>query len=168
MESPLFSLYKYDALGHAVSCRVIFLTSPQNRKRWCKIVRIFLTIIKLSCLRLLNQWITNLQAASSIYRQQNKNVVPSFRIQVDIQNVRTYRLASAKSMPLLLSSNRPHFSFGLYPQQKLASSYHWLRLTNANRPKAATTAAPAAMALYADAHASELAYFQLNELESVP
>lgn len=91
----------------------------------------------------------------------------NIRIQVDIQNVRTYRLASAKSMPLLLSSNRLQF-WPLPPKNNSASSYHRLRLTNANRPKAATTAAPAAMALYADAHASELAYFQLNELESVP
>lgn len=60
------------------------------------------------------------------------------------------------------------FSIGLYPQQKLLSFSHYLRLKNANRPKAATIAAPAATARPAETHASELAYSKLLKLDSVP
>jgi hypothetical protein len=94
--------------------------------------------------------ITNIQAArdnTSLLTQINKNGFTfSFSFVYKCMFYKTLELTDWQAQKVCPSKVLTDFSIGLYSQQKLLSFSHCLLLNNANKPKAATTAAPAATA----------------------
>jgi hypothetical protein len=94
--------------------------------------------------------ITNIQAArdnTSLLTQINKNGFTfSFSFVYECMFYKTLELTDWQAQKVCPSKVLTDFSIGLYSQQKLLTFSHCLLLNNANKPKAATTAAPAATA----------------------